>query len=175
MVIRKYVIYIFFLVFCFLFTSCEFLGLLFSNLIITEPEDGLETTAYEITVSGQGRNSEINDVKLTINNFMVRNGKILYCYSDGNDKYATLQHDDTNFVITVSSGVISLASDVVIGAEKDLDCATNGAYFKPRRVSQAAEPTPESGELLIWRDTDDDKTYIVYNDPDVGARKVELT
>ena len=47
--------------------------------------------------------------------------------------------------------------------------------FIIRRVSQAAQPTPATGELLLWRDTDDDKTYLVYTDTDVGARKVELT
>ena len=45
----------------------------------------------------------------------------------------------------------------------------------PARESQAAQPTPTVGELLLWRDTDDDKTYLVYNDTDVGVRQVELT
>ena len=64
---------------------------------------------------------------------------------------------------------------MVIQAAKTLDCATNGAYFKPRRLSQSAQPTPQSGEMLIWRDSDDGKTYIVYNDPTSGGRKVEMT
>jgi len=63
---------------------------------------------------------------------------------------------------------------VKIGAAIDLDCATNGAYLKPRRLSQAAQPVPDSAELMIWRDTDDDKTYLIYNDPDVGVRKIEM-
>ncbi len=66
------------------------------------------------------------------------------------------------------------ASDVLIAAGKDLDCYTNAGYFKPRRVSQSAQPTPDSAELLVWRDTDDNKTYILYNDPDVGVRSVEM-
>lgn len=49
------------------------------------------------------------------------------------------------------------------------------ASFYPRRISQSAEPTPNDGELIIWRDTDDDKTYLIYDDEDVGTRKVELT
>jgi hypothetical protein len=32
------------------------------NIIIIEPEDGLETNANEINVSGHGRNSEINKI-----------------------------------------------------------------------------------------------------------------
>jgi hypothetical protein len=47
--------------------------------------------------------------------------------------------------------------------------------FYPRRVSQSAQPTPNDGEMLIWRDTDDDKTYLLYDDVDLGTRKVELT
>ena len=44
-----------------------------------------------------------------------------------------------------------------------------------RRVSQATEPTPEVGELLLWHDTDDDKTYLIYEDVSQGGRKIELT
>jgi hypothetical protein len=72
------------------------------------------------------------------------------------------------------AGVWELGGDVKFGAASDVDCATNGAYLKPRRLSQSAQPTPDSGELLIWRDTDDSKTYLVYNDPDEGVRKVEM-
>jgi hypothetical protein len=49
----------FFLFFCLLFTHREFFGLLFSDLLIIEPEDGLVTTANEITVRGHGLNREI--------------------------------------------------------------------------------------------------------------------
>jgi hypothetical protein len=87
-----------------------------------------------------------------------------YIYSDAGDSLSV-----------VSDGQIKLNGDVQIAAGKDLDCYTNAAYFKPRRVSQAAQPTPDAAELLVWRDTDDDKTYIVYNDPDVGVRSVEMT
>ena len=65
--------------------------------------------------------------------------------------------------------------DVQMAAAKSVDCATNGGYLKPRRVSQSAQPTPDTAELLVWRDTDDNKTYLVYEDPDVGTRKVEMT
>lgn len=56
------------------------------------------------------------------------------------------------------------------------------AGFYPRRLSQAAIPASgvgatqiDVGEYLIWRDTDDNKTYLVYNDTDVGVRSVEMT
>ena len=44
-----------------------------------------------------------------------------------------------------------------------------------RRVSQSAEPTPNVGELILWHDTDDAKTYLIYEDVTVGGRKIELT
>ncbi len=43
-----------------------------------------------------------------------------------------------------------------------------------RRVSASAQPTASVNELLIWRDPDDNKTYLVINDADEGARKIEL-
>jgi len=59
-------------------------------------------------------------------------------------------------------------------AGTDLDMTT-GANFKPYRIRQAAQPTPEAGELLIWSDSDDDKVYLVYNDANKGVVQVEMT
>jgi hypothetical protein len=70
---------------------------------------------------------------------------------------------------------IERAADITMLAAKSVDCYTNGGYFKPRRLHQSLAPTPASGELLVWNDSDDDKTYLVYNDPDQGVRKVEMT
>lgn len=52
---------------------------------------------------------------------------------------------------------------------------TGSAEFHPPRVSASAQPTPSVGELQIWRDSDDNKTYLIYNDTDEGVRKVEMT
>ena len=71
MINKKYIIYIFFLLFCLLFTNCEFLGLLFNDLFIDEPPDGLETTENLITVKGHGINKEINEVELLFNDSFV--------------------------------------------------------------------------------------------------------
>lgn len=70
---------------------------------------------------------------------------------------------------------IQRAGDITMLATKSVDAYTNAGYMKTRRLSQSAEPTPEEGELLLWRDTDDDKTYLVYEDVDLGGRKIELT
>jgi len=48
------------------------------------------------------------------------------------------------------------------------------AGFYPVRSNQSAQPTPDTGELIIWRDSDDGKIYLIYNDTDTGAKKVEL-
>jgi len=67
--------------------------------------------------------------------------------------------------------------------ESDGNLSFNGAAgFYPRRISQSAEPVNGTGatqidvdELLVWRDPDDNKTYLVYNDTDEGVRKAEMT
>lgn len=46
------------------------------------------------------------------------------------------------------------------------------AKIKPIRDSQAAEPTPASGELRVWRDSAG-KIWPLYNDPAAGNVRVE--
>lgn len=80
-----------------------------------------------------------------------------------------------NTPIQVQPALIGLNESVQIGAAKDLDCMTNGAYLKPRRLAQDAQPTPQSGEILLWRDTNDsDRIWLVY-EATTGTKKVELT
>jgi len=77
--------------------------------------------------------------------------------------------------LDISAGTtINILQDTFIAAAKDLDCYTNGGYFKPRRVSQSTIPTPDANELMVWRDSDDSKTYLVYNDASEGIRSVEM-
>lgn len=52
---------------------------------------------------------------------------------------------------------------------------SGSAGFYPVRIAQSAQPTPDTGEIVIWRDTDDGKVYIVYNDTNSGIKQVELT
>jgi hypothetical protein len=47
--------------------------------------------------------------------------------------------------------------------------------IKPYRFSATGAPSAVSGELALWRDSDDHKVYVIYNDPDEGQKKVELT
>ena len=54
-----------------------------------------------------------------------------------------------------------------------------GAGFYPRRITQAAEPANgtgatqiDVGEVLIWRDSDDDTISITYNDTDAGITSI---
>ncbi len=94
MLIKKYIKYIFFLLFCLIFTNCQFLKLLFNDLIITEPEDGLETTANDITVRGQSNNSEINQVELLLNNSFVDIEQVERDYND--DEYFSFEFLDVS-------------------------------------------------------------------------------
>ena len=55
------------------------------------------------------------------------------------------------------------------------------AGFYPRLVLQSAEPTAgtgtgqcDTGELILWKDSDDSKNYLCYNDGGT-IKKVELT
>ena len=56
------------------------------------------------------------------------------------------------------------------------------AGFYPRRVSQSAEPASgtgstqiDTGEMIIWHDSDDNSMYLMYNDTTAGIKKVTLT
>jgi len=58
--------------------------------------------------------------------------------------------------------------DVEIAASKSFDAYTNSGYVKIRRIRQAAAPSPEAGEIIIWCDSDDDSVHLVVNDPTGG-------
>jgi hypothetical protein len=91
-------------------------------------------------------------------------------YTD--NAYFTRYQNSFYYVYNGSAITEWTSAGFIVRSGKKLDCSA--AYFIPRRLSQSAEPTPETGELLVWRDTDDDKTYLIYEDTDVGTRKVEL-
>ena len=68
-----------------------------------------------------------------------------------------------------------------ISGTGDLSFAGSAGFY-PRRITQSAEPANgtgatqiDVGELSVWRDPDDNKTYLMYNDTDEGVRKVEMT
>ena len=70
-----------------------------------------------------------------------------------------------------SNTILMTALDVSINA--DLKFATSGRMFM-KRYNQATEPSLADGEMAMWRDTDNGKTYLVYNDADSGQNLVEL-
>ena len=71
-----------------------------------------------------------------------------------------LGDSDTNYTAVSSTGDVTFVGS---------------AGFYPVRLSQSTQPTPDTGEMVTWRDPDDNKTYVVYNDTDEGVRKVEMT
>lgn len=84
-------------------------------------------------------------------------------------------NDSGQLVIDAYSGSVLLNSDTHVAAGKDLDCKTSGGYLKPRRLEQAAEPTPDVGELLMWcATTTTVHVYLMYNDDTKGAVKLKI-
>jgi hypothetical protein len=76
---------------------------------------------------------------------------------------------------TFNGDILPVADVIFQTGGKSLDLATNGAYFKPRRVSQEGQPTPASGELLMWFKPTGNRLRIVYNDPVGGVKDVMLS
>ena len=116
--------------------------------------------------------------------FDVTNNKLKINPTSGG---GSLVIDETGYPIELSSNatqrrilIYMAASDYVELKPNDLstfkkgiDCSSGP--FLIRRVSQSSEPTPDSGELMIWRDSDDGKVYLMYEDATSGTKKVELT
>jgi len=92
---------------------------------------------------------------------------------------ATLLYDGTDFWINpakVGTGSLKVGTSTnhaEITEAGDVKFAGSAGFYPPR-LSQSAEPSPDTAELIVWRDSDDNKTYLVYNDTDEGVRKVEL-
>jgi len=85
---------------------------------------------------------------------------------------------DKVLFIEGSSGIVYIGDG---GTTNYTQFASNGdlsfagsAGFYPVRLAQSAQPTPDTGELILWRDTDDGKVYLVYNDADSGVKQVEM-
>lgn len=94
-------------------------------------------------------------------NFYYYDGAARYIFSTDKTSTKIGDADGTDYVqISSTTGDLSFAGS---------------ASFLPPRVSQSAQPTPDVGALVVWRDPDDNKTYLVYNDTDEGVRKVEMT
>jgi hypothetical protein len=106
---------------------------------------------------------------------------------EGNDADFRVEGNTEDHLLTVDAG-----DDVVRLGDWDTNYsqfAKNGdqtfvgsAGFYPRRVSQNAEPANgtgadqiDVGELIIWRDADDNQVWLMYQDTDEGIVKVELT
>ena len=108
MLIKKCSKYIIFLLFCLIFTNCQFLqSLIFPEVVIDEPKDGLETTDSEIAVSGHyssGVGDEINIIELQINDIVVglKQGGIEDNVSNNSFEFpnVSIPNGNTNIVAT---------------------------------------------------------------------------
>lgn len=57
----------------------------------------------------------------------------------------------------------------------ETDDGAVGLYSTFMAFSQSAEPTVPVDMMAVWRDTDDDKTYLIWHVGGLGNRKVEMT
>jgi hypothetical protein len=66
-------------------------------------------------------------------------------------------------------------NEIDISATGDMSFAGTAGFY-PIRQSTAVgdEPTPDTGELMMWRDSTNNKVYLKYNDTDEGSKKIEL-
>ena len=76
--------------------------------------------------------------------------------------------DHEGEVLTVDSDGKPALTDVI-----KVDISKNEFY--PPRISQNDQPSLSDGAMVIWHDADGGKVYLLYDDPDLGAKKVELT
>jgi len=110
-----------------------------------------QPAGYEGTISG-----DVFGIKTTAyvrgNEF---SGTLYGHYFDVRD----LDGVDTVYAIHVENGIVAFGS---------------GGYFNPPRYAASTQPGIGDGQLCIWRDTDDGKIYLIYDDADSGAKKIEL-
>jgi hypothetical protein len=94
-------------------------------------------------------------------------------------------HDVNAPTLSIESSIpqdTTTSRKVVLGSFESKDSTAigyqqwyeNGALYLdtvtvPRRMSQASNPTPETNELLIWRDSDNSRMYVMYQDADEGT------
>jgi len=104
-------------------------------------------------------------------------GKFKFYYYAGN----TFFHFETGAEYTRIGDITNADYINISTANGDLTFVGDSGFY-PRRVTQSAEPANgtgvtqiDVGELIIWRDPDDNKTYLLYQDTDEGVRKSELT
>lgn len=120
-------------------------------------DESAEGTTYELKVYGYRTGDSLRSLEIGV----------------GVDAADTASFDGlSNYLF---DGTIKPVGSVIFQtAATSLDLATNGAYFLPRRLSQEAEPTPATGELLVWYKPTGNRVRLAYNDPDMGVVTVQL-
>ncbi len=139
--IRKYFIYMFFILLCLMLSNCQFFKCLFYDLIITEPEDGLVTAANEITVSGCGSNSEINELELLVNNVFVDLKDIVRI---GEDEYFSFDF----FSVPIHSGNIEIEVRGYSNLPVDEIASDSVSIFCDRLPPTIVITSPENNAII---------------------------
>ncbi len=140
------------------------------------PESGLILGGYNPTGPSEFMGARMDEVYIWNNN--ISDAALTALYNLGEGKFYTVAGGDAHLDVQDNlnvGGDAAIGGDATIAAAKSFDAYANSGYVKLRRVSHADQQVAIEGELLVWRDPDDGKTYLIINDADEGARKVELT
>ena len=95
-------------------------------------------------------------------------------------KNFTFQSQDVMFYPNNVCKVGSSSNHVLVAANGDLSFVGTAGFY-PRRITQATIPGAgtgatqiDTGELMMWRDSDDGVVYLVYNDTTSGIKSIAL-
>jgi len=113
--------------------------------------------AATITAVQTGANSTYSPSKLQLETYSAtaRNADQVVLLSDGSTRMGSSSH----YVGVTAAGVFSFVGT---------------ADFQPPRTSAATEPAAVAGSLNVWRDSANNKVYLIYNDADESQKKIEL-
>lgn len=134
--------------------------------LVLSPNAGANVTMFEGAAAGNTR-------ELRLGGYRTADALRFLEIGVGIDAADTASFDGlSNYLF---DGTIKPVGSIIFQtAATSLDLATNGAYFLPRRLSQEAQPTPASGELLIWHKPTGNRVRLTYNDPTVGVIAVQM-
>ena len=126
--------------------------------------------AYEGLAFATGSSGEFNTTNTDM--YLDVNGKL---------GIGTTTPDDTLQVVGTAKFGEDTTNYTHMGTNGNI--TFNGtAGFYPRRINQSSQPASgtgstqiDTGEMIIWRDSDDGKIYYIYNDSSSGIKKIELT
>lgn len=98
--------------------------------------------------------------------------------------YGVMNATPANQTLTINAscdiGDSATPNNLAVASNGDVSFVGTAGFY-PRRVTQSAIPAAgtgatqvDTGELMMWEDSDDGKVYLVYNDTTSGVKSIEL-